>query len=212
MATLYHYHDCPYCFRVRAYCAERGIAYTSNTCDRDQPPPELPSLNPLQRLPIWVTDKGKPVFGSTTIVLYLEAGDATGTRLLPDDPLARARCLMAEELATHGLLEPLIRLDREIGGRPADAWNLQTYRGEAARIRKMLTIFEQLLGGREWLVGDALSFADLCLVQPLTILERFGLDLQGLPGLASLAERISKRPSIQSARRPSPATQVVAAP
>lgn len=203
MPTLYHYHDCPYCFRVRAACAERGIAFTSDECDRDAPPPELASLNPLQRLPIWVTDKGKPVFGSTTIALYLDATETVGARLFPEDPLQRARCLMAEEIATQGLLEPLLRLDGNVGGRASADWDVDRWRRDTLRIRQVLSVCEQLLGGRLWLVGDALSYADLCLAQPLTILERFGLDLHGLPGLQDLAERLSKRPSILSARKSS---------
>lgn len=200
MATLYHFLDCPYCFRVRAYLAERELPYVSAAVPRDHLPPELPSLNPLGRLPIWITDAGKPVFGSNTIVTFLDA-TTPGTGLLPTEPLARARVAMAEELCNDGLLEPLIRLDREIAGREAGEWNIEAYRRDTAKVRRTLTVFEQLLGGRPWLVGDSLTPADLALAQPLTILERFGLDLQGLPALQDLAERLAKRTSVQAARR-----------
>ncbi|MFZ4577032.1 MAG: glutathione S-transferase family protein [Myxococcota bacterium] len=201
MATLYHYMDCPYCFRVRAYLAERGIPYASNAVERGAPPPELPSLNPLGRLPIWVTDAGRPVFGSSTILTFLDATETASPGLLPLDPLARARCAMAEQMVEEGLLNPLMHIDREMVGREGQMWSLEVYRTETRRVRQMLHVFEQLLGGRQWLVGDALTPADLALAQPLTILERFGLDLQGLPGLAGLAERLNKRTSIVSARK-----------
>ncbi|MSP91300.1 MAG: glutathione S-transferase family protein [Myxococcales bacterium] len=110
---------------------------------------------------------------------------------------------MAEEIATQGLLEPLLRLDGNVGGRASADWDVDRWRRDTLRIRQVLSVCEQLLGGRLWLVGDALSYADLCLAQPLTILERFGLDLHGLPGLQDLAERLSKRPSILSARKSS---------
>lgn len=199
MATLYHYLDCPYCFRVRAYLAERDLTYTSLTVDRGAPPPELLALNPLGRLPIWVTDEGRPIFGSQTIVHFLEA--THGQALLPTDPLQRARCAMAEELCTDGLLQPLIRLDREMAGREPGTWDLQVWQAETSRVNRTLQVFESLLGGRPWLVGQSLTTADLALVQPLTILERYGLDLQRQPGLADLAERLSRRPSIVAARR-----------
>ena len=199
MATLYHYLDCPYCFRVRAYLAERELPYTSSAIERAAPPPELLALNPLGRLPIWVTDNGRPIFGSNTILAYLEA--TAGQALLPIDPLQRARCAMAEELCTEGLLQPLIRLDREMAGRETGDWNMEVWRTETARVRRTLQVFEALLGGRPWLVGDGMTVADFALVQPLTILERYGLDLQGLPGLADLAERLARRPSIVAARR-----------
>lgn len=200
MATLYHYLDCPYCFRVRAFLAEREVRYTSAVIDRGNPPPELVSLNPLGRLPIWTTDEGRPVFGSTTIVQFVDA-TAEGEPLLPTDPLPRARVLMAEEMVTEGLLQPLIRLDRDIGGKPATEWDMTVYRTETARIRRTLQIFEQILNGRQWLVGDRLTPADLALAQPLTILERFGMDLQGLPGLTDLAARLEKRSSVLAARK-----------
>jgi glutathione S-transferase len=199
MATLYHYLDCPYCFRVRAYLAERELPYASNTVERDAPPPELLSLNPLGRLPIWVTDEGRPIFGSATIMQFLEA--THGQALLPADPLQRARCAMAEELCTDGLLQPLIRLDREMAGRDPADWDMGVWQTETTRVRRTLQVFESLLGGRPWLVGQNLTTADLALVQPLTILERYGLDLQAQPGLADLAERLARRPSIVAARR-----------
>lgn len=201
MPTLFHYHDCPFCFRVRAFLGEREVAYASNLVDRDAPPPELLSLNPLGKLPIWVTDKGRPIFGSRTIIRFVDQL-AIGTPLLPADPLQQARVAMAEDLVDEALLPALIRLDREIAGKTPDQWNMQAYRADVAKVRQTLDIFEQLLGGRDWLVGDALSPADLALAQPLTILERFGLDLADLPGLAALAERLSKRTSIIAARKP----------
>jgi len=181
--------------------AERELPYTSAAIERDHPPPELLSLNPLGRLPIWVTDQGRSVFGSNTIVTFLEAS-VPGKGLFPADALQRARVAMAEELVNDGLLQPLIRLDRELAERAAGSWDMEVYRTETQRVRRTLGVFEQLLGGRPWLVGDALTPADLALAQPLTIVERFGLELAGFPGLQDLAERLGKRPSILAARRP----------
>ncbi len=206
VATLFHYADCPFCFRVRAFLAEREVQYASNLCDRDAPPPELFALTPLGKLPVWVTDKGRPIFGSRTITRFVDSL-APGPALIPTDPLQIARVAMTEDLVDEAFLPALIRLDREVGGKPSDQWNLQVYRAETTAIRKMLDLFEQLLGGRPWLVGDALTPADLALAQPLTILERYGLDLSQHPGLADLAERLAKRSSILTARRPATAGQ-----
>ena len=207
MATLYHYLDCPFCFKTRAYLGERSIPWTSMLVDRSHPPPELPALNPLGRLPVWVTDEGKPIFGSNTIIDFLEATQP-GDGLLPTDPLQRARCWMADEMADKGLLEPLMALDREQREHgDASTWNLERYRRDTTKIRRQLHIFEQLLGGRAWLVGDSLTVADLAVALPLTILERFGLDLAGLTGLQDLTHRLEKRPAILAARK-NPAADV----
>ncbi len=200
MATLFHYHDCPYCFRTRAFLIEREVPYASNLCDRNAPPPELVALNPLGKLPIWVTDKGRPIFGSRTIVRFIDSL-APGQAMLPSDPMQLARVAMAEDLVDEALLPALVRLDRDTTGKPVEAWDMRAYRSDCAIVNKMLSIFEQLLGGRPWLVGEALSPADLALAQPLTIVERFGLDLVPFAGLADLADRLSKRTSVLSARK-----------
>ena len=184
--------------------AERQVDYASNLCDRDAPPPELFALSPLGKLPVWVTDKGRPIFGSRTIARFVDAL-AVGPALFPTDPLQNARVAMAEDLVDEALLPALIRLDREIGGKPSEQWNVKAYREETTIVRQMLALFEQLLGGRQWLVGDSLTAADLALAQPLTILERYGLDLSGQPALADLAERLAKRTSVLAARQPATA-------
>ena len=198
VATLYHYHDCPLCFRLRAYLYERELPFVSHLVDRDAPPPELLSLSPLGRLPLWVTDDGKPLFGAQTIAHYLEA--VHGSALWPTEPLPRARASMAEEMAWEGLVQPLAKLDREHAGRGPEAWNLEVWQIETRRVRRTLQVFEALLGGREWLLGQAISVADLALAHPLAVLERYGIDLQDFPGLANLAERLGKRPSVVAAR------------
>lgn len=200
MPTLYHFMDCPYCFKLRVYLAERDIAWHSAVVARGQMPPELPSLNPLRRLPVWVTDEHKPIFGTNTIISYLEEVHPD-RRLLPEDPLRRARCWMADELVIEGVLEPLIKLDRDMGGREPSEWSLSTYKRQTARVEKMLAIFEQLLGGRAWLVGDSMTVADISLALPLTILERFGLDLAALPALGDLGRRLAELPSVVQARK-----------
>ena len=200
MPTLYHFMDCPHCFKIRAYLSQRGLEYHSALVARGQMPPELPSLNPLRRLPVWITDDHKPLFGANTIIDFLEQ-TATAPRLVPEDPLRRARCWMADEMAVEGLLEPLIALDREMQGKEPDSWNLSKYRKKTAKIKTILDVFEQLLGNRQWLVGEELSLADLSLALPLTILERFGLDLAALPGLENLALRLADLPSVAEARK-----------
>ncbi|MCO4760783.1 MAG: glutathione S-transferase family protein [Myxococcales bacterium] len=199
MATLYHYMDCPYCFKVRAYLNEREIPYDQAVIERGSPPPEMSALNPLRRLPVWVTDDNKPVFGSNTIIDYLEVVEPDG--LLPEEPLHRARCWMADELARDGLLEPLIAIDRSMAGREPGDWDIVVYRKKVRRVQRTLEVFGALLGGREWLVGDDLSVADLAIALPLTIVERYGVDLDDKPALKALRDRLNARYSIVEARK-----------
>jgi glutathione S-transferase len=69
------------------------------------------------------------------------------------------------------------------------------------RIPKFLGYFERVLGGRSYLVGDQLTYADLSLFQVTEglryafprALGRFG---DQYPGLAALRDRIASRPRI----------------
>lgn len=71
----------------------------------------------------------------------------------------------------------------------------------ANRIPKFLGYFERVLGGREFLVGDRLTYADLSLFQVIEglryafprALERCGGDY---PGIFALRDRIAARPRI----------------
>jgi glutathione S-transferase len=208
MTALYHWSDCPYCFKVRFALAEAGVGHESILVDRAAPPPELAALAPLGRLPVWIGADRKPVFGSNTIIDYIagvqraQLGPAAFA-LLPSDPLARARCWMADELADVGLLQPLLALDalRRESDDPA-AWDMQVYRRHARRAQRTLDVLAALLGQRDWLVGDTLTYADVAVALPLTILERFGLDLAPHPALAALAERLASRPCYKTARWP----------
>ncbi len=198
MPSLYHFQDCPFCLRVRIYLAERALPYTSVRCDRAALPPELPALHPLGRLPVWLDDAGRPIFGALTIIGYL-AATVPGDTLWPTTPLAQARLQMAEELVTTGLLQPMMRLS-ELQAPPPELWDIAAQKREMAVVRRTLAAFADILGERPWLLGDRLTVADLLLAQPLTILERFGLDLTSAPGLQDLAQRLAQRPSVVAAR------------
>jgi len=69
------------------------------------------------------------------------------------------------------------------------------------RIPKYLGYFERLLGGNDWLVGDALSYADLSVFQVVRGLQyAFPNAMAGLApkisGILSLADRVTARPRI----------------
>jgi glutathione S-transferase len=71
----------------------------------------------------------------------------------------------------------------------------------ANRIPKYLRYFERVLGGREFLVGDRLTYADLSLFQVIEGLRYAfprAMDSSGadFPGLLALRERIATRPRI----------------
>ncbi|KAI9030382.1 glutathione S-transferase [Hyaloraphidium curvatum] len=71
------------------------------------------------------------------------------------------------------------------------------------RLPRYMNYFAEVLGDRDWLVGDHCTYADLSLVQAIQGTE-FAFPkaakrvLDGLPGLRKLAERVTARPNLKA--------------
>jgi glutathione S-transferase len=68
---LWNAWNCPYCMRVRAALAEKGVPYRTREIDLGSKPPELLALNPKGGVPVLV-DGGTIVADSLVILEYLE--------------------------------------------------------------------------------------------------------------------------------------------
>ena len=68
---LWNAWNCPYCMRVRAALAEKGVPYRTREIDLGSKPAELLALNPKGGVPILV-DGGTIVADSLVILEYLE--------------------------------------------------------------------------------------------------------------------------------------------
>jgi len=77
---LWHAWACPYCMRVRAALAEKGIPYRSREIDLAAKPPDLVGLNPKGAVPVLV-DGRDVVTGSLAILEHL-------CKRWPEPPLA----------------------------------------------------------------------------------------------------------------------------
>ena len=106
--------------------------------------------------------------------------------LLPAEPVGRARARQLAEMVNSGI-QPLQNLAvlKALSGFGVDskAWaaswiarGLAALEAEAAR------------GAGHYLVGDALSFADVCLIPQLYNARRFGVDLERYPTLRRVEE------------------------
>src|ERR1700741_4653656 len=126
-------------------------------CNR---PEVLGGLNPSLRLPTLVLDDGRSLGESAAILWYF----AEGTRFVPDGPYERGKVLqwLFFEQYDH---EPNVAVPRfwlKYAGRAAnkmpdrlDEWHRDGNRALAA--------MERHLEGREWLVGDSMTLADIAL-------------------------------------------------
>ena len=148
------------CYKVRLLLAHLGIPYerrTMDVVDRSNRPEVLGGLNPSLRVPTLVLDDGRALGESGAILWYF----GEGTRFVPDDPYLRAQVLQWMFFEQYDL-EPNIAVARfwlAYSGRPEQARDRldEWHRGG----NRVLAALESHLDGREWLVGDGMTLADI---------------------------------------------------
>jgi len=181
------------CYKVRLLLAHLGIPYERrrmDVADRSNRPEVLGGLNPALRVPTLVLDDGRPLAESGAILWYF----GEGTPFVPEDRYERAQVLqwMFFEQYDH---EPAIAVARfwlAYSGRPeafADRLPERTAAGHRA-----LAAMEQHLDGRQFLVGDALTLADIALYAYTHVADEGGFDLGGYPAVRGWLDRVASTP------------------
>jgi len=184
------------CYKVRLLLAHLGIDYETvelSVVDRSNRAEVLGDLNPALRVPTLVLDDGRPLPESNAILWYL--GD--GTEYVPTDPYKRAQVL-AWQFFEQYQHEPNIAVARfwlAYSGTPERFTDDLPAKMEAGYVA--LDAMERHLNGREFLVGDQYSIADISLYaythvahEGGFILDRFPVIRRWLDSVASQAGHI----------------------
>jgi glutathione S-transferase len=181
------------CWKVRQLLALLEIPYERievDVIDRSNRREILGGKNPALRVPTLELDDGEHLAESNAILWYL----ADGTPFLPDDPLARARVLQWMFFEQYEV-EPNLAVARFwiaiLGEREQHAAELE---GKWRGGNRALDALEGHLDGREWLVGDALSIADVSLYGYTHVAEEGGFDLDPYPAVRAWLDRIAAHP------------------
>lgn len=179
------------CYKVRLLFAQLGIEYERrelSVIDRSNRPDVLGDLNPALRVPTLVLDDGRTLGESNAITWFF----ADGTEYLPSDPFERAQVLqwMFFEQYDH---EPNIAVARfwKIAGIEPDAEQLAAKRAGGERA---LGALERGLTGREFLVGDRYSIADIALYAYTHVAPEGGFDLEPYPAIREWLPRVAAQP------------------
>jgi maleylpyruvate isomerase len=196
---LYNYWRSSASWRVRIALAYKGIAYEYvpvNLASQENRRDDYTAFNPIGQVPTLVLDDGRQLSQSMAILEYLEEA-APKPPLLPADPYLRARTRQLAELVNSGIQPmqnlPLMARYTEHG--------LDAKKTIASDIERGLHALEktaQPLAGK-FLVGDAVSLADVCLVPQLNAARRFGLDVATWPLLARVEEACMTLSAFQNA-------------
>jgi len=172
MATLYHHPLCPHSRFIRLVLAEFGLEpdlVEERAFERRH---EFLVMNPAGTTPVFVEEQIGVVPGAGVSAEYLDEtrGLALGDRrLLPSDPGGRVEvrrltdwfnAKMHDEVTNPLVTEKVFKrfMPSELGGGAPD---MAAIRAARSNIRYHLGYVGWLMGSRNWLAGDRLTYADL---------------------------------------------------
>ena len=150
----------------------------------------LGELNPALRVPTLVLDDGRSLAESGAILWYF----AEGTRFVPDDPYERAQVLQWMFFEQYDL-EPAIAVARfwlAYSGRPEEFEPERAAKKKAGD--RVLRTLDRHLDGREWIVGDSFTLADIALYAYTHVAHEGDFDLQPHAALRAWHERVAAQP------------------
>lgn len=180
--------------RARWLLEELEVPYELVTLDPSKPTPEHLALNPLGEVPVLVAGD-TVLFESLAICLYL-ADHFPEKRLAPPSGSAERGAYLQWMTFAEATLEPLLLAHDENLRRP-EALEVDLSRHQA-RLETVLQTLDARLAGREFIVGEAFSAADVVLASILHLAHRLGL-LDRYPKLFEYTLRHAKRPATRRA-------------
>jgi len=180
------------CYKVRLLLAHLAIPYDRrelSVTDRSSRREVLGGMNPALRVPTLVLDDGRALGESNAILWYF----GEGTRYVPEDRYERAQVLQWQffEQYDHepniavarfwvhykgGSIDPAALADRRAGG----------YRA--------LDAMEKHLTGRQFLVGERYSLADISLYAYTHVAGEGGFELERYPAVRAWLGCIASQP------------------
>ncbi len=181
------------CYKVRLLLAHLEVAYERrevDVVDRTGRDELLRALNPALRVPTLVLDDGRALGESNAILWYF--GD--GTRFVPTDRYERAQVLQWQffEQYEHEPSLAVVRFWLAYSGQPeAFADRVESRRAAGYRA---LDAMERHLAGRSWLVGDALTLADISLYAYTHVAPEGGFELEPYPAIRTWLDRVAAEP------------------
>jgi maleylpyruvate isomerase len=190
---LYNYWRSSSSWRVRIALALKSLKYEYVPVHlvRDggqQHAAAYTAKNPLAQVPTLELADGTLLRQSLAIIEYLDEAHPNPP-LLPKDAIARARVREAAEIINSAIqpMQNLGTLQRlKALGADEKAWA----KGYIEQGLKALEALASAHGGK-YLIGDAVSLADVCLIPQIYGARRFEADLALSPTVAKIADRVA---------------------
>jgi glutathione S-transferase len=199
MSLTFYYSPMSSATRVHWALEELEVPYEKVKLDLgkgDQRKPEYLALNPNGKIPLLVAD-GVPIFESLAILVYLGETYGVEKGLFPALGLQRAEALKWMAWANVTVSEAIGRIIRNSSDRfPAEQRNEKA--GEAAKkeLFELWQIVDRALEGKDHLVGDHFTLADLAVSGFAMATARFGVDLSPLKNVQRWSGHSMSRPAM----------------
>lgn len=187
---LYHFPKSGHAHRARLCLSLLGVPHEVIDVDLKSgahKTPEFLAMNPFGQVPV-LEDNGAFIADSNAILVYV-AKKSGRSEWLPEDALGAAQVQRWLSVAAGELMYG-----------PAAA-RLITVFGRAfnpdeviARAHSIVALLEQHLTGREWLVGDRPTLADIAQYSYLAGAPEGNVDLSGYPAVNAFLARIEALP------------------
>ena len=154
------------------------------------------SVNPAGQVPLARWPDGRALPQSNSIMLYL-AEDA-GSELVPADSFKKAQMMswLFWEQYSHETAIAVRRFQKHYLKTPEDQIDPQLM----ARGRRALGVMELQLTYTDWLVGDAMTLADIALVADTRVAHEGGFDLSEFPSVERWVSRTEAALNIPHAK------------
>jgi glutathione S-transferase len=178
------------CQKVKATAEFLGLAYDWIAIDitkGESRTAEFLTMNPAGQVPVVLFDDERTLAQSNAIVRYL----ARDSSLIPDDPFdcAKADEWMFWEQYSHEPCVAVARYQRVYLRKPQSEIDPRLMeRGDRALDR-----LEAGLAGRDYLVGERLSVADISLAPYTRMADEGGFDLGSRPAIRSWIARCERQ-------------------
>jgi glutathione S-transferase len=162
------------CLKVKWVCDRLRLPYgwiEVDTMKGGSRTPEFLKLNPFGQVPTVLFDDGRTLAQSNAIIRYL----ARGSDLIPNDAYAAAQmdAWLFWEQNSHEPYVAVCRFHTVYLGRPVSALDPNLVKRADAALDQL----ERTLGGKRFLLGDALSLADVALLAYTRMAHEGGFDL-----------------------------------
>mgnify|MGYP003889104885 CR=1 FL=1 len=149
---------------------------------------DILSLNPVGQVPFARWPNGRVLPQSNAIMQYLAEISGGGERFIPSDPFQKAQMMswLFWEQYSHETAIAVRRYHKHLLGKPDD----EIDPGLLPKGRRALGVMELQLTYTDYLVGDAITLADVALVAYTRWAHEAGFDLSEFPAVRRWVSRI----------------------